>query len=565
MIVTTNRLLCLFAASALSLCSFAQEEDGGNKVTVSGSVQSDILIPQEDKTIGAEKYKEWGLTNTYADVSLMSKYIDAGVRLEYLEHPLPTFYHEDGYKGWGVPNIYVKAHFKNFEVTAGNFYEQFGSGFILRTYEERTLGIDNSLLGGRIVVRPVKGVTVKALSGKQRRFWKLSDGLISGADVELSLDQWFKKMSEKGTYLTLGASWVNKYEKSEDIMVGATHKLNLPEFVNAFDVRANLQTGGLNLLAEYAWKGADPTMGSAVTGRDYSYIYRKGNVAMLSASYSKSGMSFLVQAKRSDAMVFRSTRGETSNIASSINHLPAFTMDQTYALAALYPYGTQPNGEWAYQAEFGYRFKRHTLLGGKYGMSVKVNYSHVHSIDRNDHAGNQYDGTAKGTDGYGSAFWKWGDQMYYQDLNIQVEKQLSRAFKLNLMYMNQFYNQTIVEGEGGMIHSDIYIVEGKYRINRKFTLRGELQYLNTDDDDGDWMYGLLELSFLPNWMFTIADMYNSGKTNVHYYQGYVTFNHGSHRLQLGYGRTREGWNCSGGVCRRVPSSKGFTLSYNYNF
>lgn len=563
MIMTTNRLLCLFAASTLSLCSFAQE-DGGNKVTVSGSVQSDIMFPQEDKAIGAEKY-EWGLTNTYADVTLMSKYIDAGARFEFLEHPLPTFQEEPGFKGWGVPNIYVKAHFKNIEITAGNFYEQFGSGFILRTYEERTLGIDNSLFGGKIVLRPAKGVTVKALSGRQRRFWKLNKGLVSGADVELNLDQWFKKMAEKGTYLTLGASWVNKYEKSEDMIIGSEHKLNFPEFVNAFDVRANFQKGGLNLLAEYAWKTEDPTFAGAATGRNYSYIYRKGNVAMLSASYSKRGMSLLVQAKRSDAMVFRSSRGETSSIASSINHLPAFTMDQTYALAALYPYGTQPNGEWAYQAEFGYRFKRHSLLGGKYGMNVKVNYSHVHSIDRKDHAGNPYDGTAKGTKGYGSAFWKWGDQMYYQDLNVQIEKPFSRSFTLNLMYMNQFYNQTIVEGEGGMVHSDIYIAEGKYKINRKFTLRGEVQYLNTEDDEGDWVFGLLELSFLPHFMFTISDMYNCGETKEHYYQGYVTFNYGSHRLQLGYGRTREGWNCSGGVCKRVPAGKGLTLSYNYNF
>ncbi len=563
MIITTNRLLCLFAASALSLCSLAQE-DGGNKVTVSGSVQSDMMLPQEDKAIRAKKY-EWGLTNTYADVTLMSKYIDAGARFEFLEHPLPTFQEENGFKGWGVPNIYIKAHFKNLEITAGNFYEQFGSGFILRTYEERTLGIDNSLLGGRIVVRPVKGVTVKALSGKQRRFWKLSEGLVSGADVELNLDQWFKKMADKGTYLTLGASWVNKYEKSEDLIVGAEHRLNLPEFVNAFDVRANLQKGGFNLLAEYAWKSEDPTVSGATTGRNYSYIYRKGNVAMLSASYSKRGMSFLVQAKRSDAMSFRSTRSDQSSIASSINHLPAFTMDQTYALAALYPYGTQPNGEWAYQAEFGYRFKRRSLLGGKYGMNLKVNFSHVHAIDRNDHAGNPYDGTAKGTDGYGSAFWKWGDQVYYQDLNVQIEKPLSRSFTLNLMYMNQFYNQSIVEGEGGMVHSDIYIAEGKYKINRKLTLRAEAQYLNTEDDEGDWVFGLLELSFLPHWMFTLSDMYNCGETKEHYYQGYVTFNHGSHRLQLGYGRTREGWNCSGGVCKRVPAGKGVTLSYNYNF
>ena len=87
-----------------------------------------------------------------------------------------------------------------------------------------------------------------------------------------------------------------------------------------------------------------------------------------------------------------------------------------------------------------------------------------------------------------------------------------------------FYNKTIVEGEGGMIHSDIFIADAKYQFNNKFTLRGELQYLSTDDDLGDWWYALLELSVLPNWMFTIADEYNSGVTDLHYYQGYVTFN-----------------------------------------
>ena len=51
---------------------------------------------------------------------------------------------------------------KNVEVTLGNYYEQFGSGFILRTYEERSLGIDNSLLGARVVARPFKGVQLKA-------------------------------------------------------------------------------------------------------------------------------------------------------------------------------------------------------------------------------------------------------------------------------------------------------------------------------------------------------------------------------------------------------------------
>ena len=131
--------------------------------------------------------------------------------------------------------------------------------------------------------------------------------------------------------------------------------------------------------------------------------------------------------------------------------------------------------------------------------------------------------------------------------------------------MNQFYNKAVVEGHGDKIRSNIFIVDAKNKFNKNLTLRGEAQYLQTGEDEGDWIYGLLELSVVPHWMFTISDMYNVGETNLHYYQGLVTFNTGSHRLAVGYGRTRAGFNCSGGVCRYVPAQKGFTLSYNYNF
>lgn len=214
----------------------------------------------------------------------------------------------------------------------------------------------------------------------------------------------------------------------------------------------------------------------------------------------------------------------------------------------------------------GYKVRRNTPLGGRYGMDVKVNFSHVHAIDRTPNLSGALTPTnAKGSKGYGSAFFKWGDQTYYQDFNIQLERKFTPDFKLNLMYMNQLYNKTIVEGEGGNVHSDIFIADGKYTFSPKVNLRGELQYLSTKDDQGDWMFGLLELSLVPHLMITVSDTYNVGQTNLHYYQGLVTYNTGAHRLQLGYGRTRAGYNCSGGVCRYVPASKGFTLSYNYNF
>ena len=526
------------------------------QVTLSGSVQSDILVPQDDDKIGTEHSDDKVLTNTYLDLNLGSKYVDAGARFEFLKYPLPGY--EPDFKGWGVPHFYVKGHYKNVELTAGDYYEQFGSGFVLRTYEERSLGIDNALRGGRIVYKPVSGVTLKALTGKQRRYWHHNDALVSGADIEVGLEQFIKALEAHDTHITLGGSWVNKHEKAnaDAIFVDATHKLNLPKYVNAWDARINLTHKGFSVLAEYAQKTQDPSF-------DNGYHFGKGNVAMLSTSYSQKGMSVLLQAKRSEGMSFRSRRS-MSGTSSYINHLPAFTHDQTYALAAQYPYATNSNGEWAFQAEFGYSFKKGTTLGGKYGTKVKFNLSHVRGLDYDGVKNPVADGRVIGSNGYKSSFFKMGET-YYQDIDVQIEKRFTRDFSLIFMYMNERYNMTVIEGHGGMIKSNILIADGKYKFSPKLTLRCELQYQFCKGDDGDWAFGLAELSWAPHWMFTINDMWNCGETKVHYYQALVTYSLKSHRIQAGYGRTCAGFNCSGGVCRWVPATRGFTLSYNYSF
>ena len=148
----TSRVLWLLGSAFAFVPLYGQEEQ--KVVVFSGSVQSDMLVPQDDEKIGANKTGDF-LTNTYVDLQLQSHYVDAGARLEYLEHPLPGF--ENDFQGWGVPNFWGKGKFGKVELTLGTFYEQFGSGFILRTYEERSLGIDNSLLGGRLQVKAGKG------------------------------------------------------------------------------------------------------------------------------------------------------------------------------------------------------------------------------------------------------------------------------------------------------------------------------------------------------------------------------------------------------------------------
>ena len=568
-----NRPLALLLAGLAVTTVNAQE----NKVAVHGSIQSDILIPEEDHKIGTGTYNDWGLTNTYAEVGLTSKHIEAGVRAEYLEHPLPGF-DDPRFNGWGVSNIYVKALGNGFDVTVGDFYDQFGSGFVFRTYEERSLGIDNSIRGARLNVSAVKGANLKLLGGVQRCFWDWdTDAWLGGADLELNMEQYFKGLADKNITWMIGGSYLMKHENEEDVLVpGTNSKLNMDPMVHTFGVRTRLQSGPYSFMAEYAWKTQDPS-------KDNDYIYRNGSAVMVSASYSKKGLSALVQAKRSENMSNRMKRGFVSVLGGNcrLNHMPAFSYQHTYALPALYPYATQDaDGEWAFQGEFGYTFKRRTALGGKYGTKLKVNFSYIRGIDKTP-TESLIEGvnTLMGTDGYHSKFFGFGD-VYYKDINVQLEKKLSKSFKLNLMYMNQLYNKSVVEGHGGEVKSNVFVAEGKYQFSPKMTLRGEAQYLQTKQDQGDWYYGLLELSVLPYLMFTISDQYNAnvpyflengsedaskGTHSQHYLLGSVTATYKAHRLQLSYGKTRAGYNCSGGVCRFVPASYGMTVSYNYNF
>lgn len=531
-------LSAIFAIGAAATC--AAQGVQWNGLSLTGSLQSDILIPQDDASIGTEPYAGDVVTNTYLNLALSYKdYVTVGARLEYLDYPLPGF--ERDFAGWGVPNIFVTGRCKWGEITVGDFYDQFGSGLIFRTYEERSLGIDNSLRGGRIVLRPFDGINVKMLGGKQRRYWEHNDSWVWGADAELNIDRWWRGLASRGGSWMVGGSYVSKYEESTPhyVMQGSElYTRRLPELVPAFDVRTQFGMSGFNVLAEYAWKINDPSF-------DNGYSYDRGTAALLSASYSGRGYSILFQAKRSENMSYRSDRDMTGT-SSFINHLPAFTYQHTYALAAMYPYATQPLGEWAYQGEVRYTFPRRSVLGGRYGTTLKLNASHIRALHRVEGAEN----------------------VYYQDINVTMEKKWTSDFKTNIMYMNQRYNQAVVEGhgnDGDMVKSNIAVVEAQYRFNNKLQLRAEVQYLHTRQDYGDWMYGLLELSVNRKLMFTVSDMFNNGDTDLHYYQALVTFTHKAHRIQGGYVRTRAGYNCSGGVCRYVPASKGVQLSYNYSF
>ena len=131
----------------------------GDTVYVVGSLQHESLFPtrsvDQDRT---EPKKDWAkidhLSNTYLDLGVRwdrnsenkigFRGMEAALRGELMEWPLLGF--EAGFKGYGLSHLHVSTQFDWGKITIGDVYGQFGSGLILRLYEERSLGIDNALL-----------------------------------------------------------------------------------------------------------------------------------------------------------------------------------------------------------------------------------------------------------------------------------------------------------------------------------------------------------------------------------------------------------------------------------
>lgn len=552
-------------------------------VRATGSLQTEFMVPiisEEDRLTG--KYAGDFLNNTYFDFTINAPYISAGARFQFSKWPLPGF--PDEFKGWGVPYFWATGKYKCWQLTVGDFYEQFGSGLIMRTYQERSLGVDGALRGGRFKINPAQGLYFTALAGQERYYWTHNPDWIWGADAEWSLNESFNKAFGPQYGLTIGASYVGKrdsFDKDgtdfiEITRPGSRYHVNFPSVVAAFDGRVKARMKNFNILAEFATKNNDPN------GLNH-YIFKQGHAELLSLSYAANGLSGFIQAKRSENMAYLSSQtqdGLTGN--GFINHLPAFTNTQTYTLAALYPYSTNLYGEWAFQAELRYLFKRGTPLGGKYGTTVKLAASYIsnlygdapmgneiYSIDQSDPAEvSAYNNKVAGSAGIGAPFWKIGG-LLYADLNFEINKKFNKNIQFTLFYLFQKLNYDKIFGNhnAGMITANTFILEGQWKMAKKSQLRWELQYLTSRQYEKDWMAGLVEVSFAPHWMITLSDTYNVGnpEKKKNYYSAMVTYNVRANRFSLSYGYNREGYNCSGGVCRWVPETKGFNLTYNYTF
>jgi len=475
-------------------------------------------------------------------------------------------------------------------MTAGHFYEQFGSGLVLRSWEEWTLGYDNNIYGFNAHFSPIKGVMLKGLVGTQRYFWEPYEnsnrGIVRGFDGDFYLNDMFESMAEAKTKIDLGGSFVSRYEKVPNITFSrdsayiqinelgdtsewiqrTTYQYDLPYNVGSWAARANIARGGFNFYLEYAQKGNDPNATN-------NYIYKKGSAVYSTLSYSTKGLGLFLATKWIDNMSYKSKLTESGNPPMlDINYLPAITKEQPYSMATVYPYATKQNGEFGVQAQVAYNIPKNSAVGGKYGTNLTFNYSLAKSIQK-DPVSADIPVDSSGTEGYKTNFFSIGDLTYYQDFNVMAEKKFSTKVKAKLAYFNQTYNKNVIEDdifdEEEMVHANIGVLDLTYKFDAKNSLRMEMQGLFTKEDKGDWAALMLEYNVSPSWFFSVQDEFNYGNPvsadQIHYYNVSLGYNEGSNRFSVRYGRQREGLLCVGGVCRYVPASTGLTFTITSSF
>lgn len=567
------------AVMVCATLTYGQSFLEGSKVSGSFEINGQYYMPDEgvgitDSTING---KSLGF-NGYGKIQYSLGNFTAGMRFEAYETPLSGFRSE--LEGVGIANFFATYDNGTVGITAGDVYEQFGNGLIFRTYEEWSLGFDNSLRGMRAVYRPCNGVIFKGVYGKQRYYWSSygkdeTRGIVRGIDGEWDMNQSINAMSDALFRVTLGGSFVSNYQAD----VANNPFFNMPKNVAAAAGRLNLGLGRFTFSTEYAHKFNNP---SAIN----NMIYKDGQALLASLAYSQKGLGVVLQVKRVDNMSFKSDYAAVENDLD-INFIPPINYTHTHSLPSMYSYSTQPNGEMGAQFQVNYMIPKKTALGGKYGTRLTFNYSQVNDIVRNPITVDGEEAlNMKGTKGYTSPFFGVSDHMFYRDFNFEIDKKISKKWNLVAQYINLYYDIETIEGHVGApaVKADIAFLELSYKINKNNSIRAELQHLwdcigtgyEVDPSEvkdyqkrGNWFAALLEYTIAPKWFVSVADKYNYGNPVAdfrdHYFTASVGYVHDATRITLSGGRQSEGMLCVGGVCRVVPASSGVSLTITTSF
>ncbi len=455
------------------------------------------------------------------------------------------------YSGTGIGRWYLKKQINKLEISAGYLYDQIGSGFIFRAFETRPLFIDNALYGASMKYNFSDTWHLMGFVGKQKNAFDTYSGNLKGIRAE-----GFINLGSEESPITFapGIGLVNK-TISDDYMSGVKDVLRSYQaedrFTPSFNTFAStiyntLNYKSLSLYTEVALKSKDvfynpfaekTELVGSTTGK---LVSQSGSVLYGSLSFAQGKWGVTAEVKRTENFSFRVDPNLTL-LRGLINYLTPLNRQNTYRLTARYSPAAQDISEIAYALDLRYKFNK--------ALSANVNISNINTLA--------------------------GDTLF-QEVFTEVIYKHKRKWQLTSGVQFLTYNQEIYEtkAEVPLVKAVTPYLDFLYKFTPTEALRLELQYMNTKQDFGSWIFGLAEFSIAPRWNFEMSGMYNNkpkkpnskGELEKILYPtlGIVFFNE-SQRYSLRYVKQVEGVVCSGGICRLEPAFSGVRFSMNTTF
>lgn len=566
--------------------SFSQNKNEGDSTKRSvfrqirsnlyGSFESNMQWHLDDEALGIKETENRLRANSYLNLNYnFLKNFTAGLQVEsYAPMQLKNYY--EGYDGTNLATYYLNYKSEKLDVTLGYFYEQFGNGLVLRAFEERSLGLNNALRGGKIKYTPLSYVNLTALYGRHRHGFAVSGSDVFGLDAGFDFAEALGM--EKMPALRLGLSYVGRHQPIEE---GEKIKMkeNFPTLVHAFSARADADFGGFYTNFEYVLKTKEVSYKPrrAAKQKIYEGTFFPGNALIFTTGYTQKGVGFSATFRRLENMLFFARRNflnaaENQYLMMSVNFLPSLVKQYSYALANIDIYQAQPGlviarfdgraGEIGGQIDFFYTFKKKTKIGGKYGTKLSVNFSYWSLLNATFDPKNQ---------AYEAPFLLSGKDLN-KSLGIEINKKWSKKLITKLLYLNSRLDRGVAEGSPlgyEDIQSDLLAGDLTLKFKKRRSVKIELQHLWATGKKRNWLGGGIEVNLSQYFAIYANDIFNYGhkkeKEKIHYYNFGGSFTKGATRIALNYGRQRGGLVCTGGVCRMVSPSSGFTLNINTSF
>jgi hypothetical protein len=525
----------------LLICSaFQHVSKAEDKGKLSGALQYNQNFYQRDTVIGASGNPLYDKKLSGGEGWLNLQYAISGFTIQTrfdvfnnsnLHQPtLP-------YSAQGIGMWSVSKEFEKLTITAGYIYDQFGSGIVYRSYEDRGLGIDNAIYGLQLKYKMFNDkLYLKAFTGRQKNLFTTYEPILNGINAESFFDFNNKVQITPGVSVvnrTLDDANFNSVVTEINNMANVTDRFIPKNNVYAYSIYNTTNWKNFTLYTEYAGKTNEAIR------QNGTLINKAGSVFFGTLNFSVSGFGITGQYKKTDYYKFRISPNENELLLKGmVSFQPPIAKQNSLRLIARYSSATQDLGEQAAQVDAFYSPKK--------GYKLNGNYSHI-----DDNHGN----------------------FLFQEINVDIEVKKIKKTVLEFGAQLLDYNLAIYQGHPNrpIVHAITPFAEITYKISDKKSIRTELQYMQTKQDFGSWAYALVEFNIAPHYSFAISDMYNTVVSNdnphkqAHFYNFFASYTEHSTRFTIAYVKQVAGVVCTGGVCRLEPAFSGLKMSVSTVF